>query len=159
MENTQAQPHFFAQWQIDKKVKPTDLVFTQALKSSVQQQLFEKAADLLCSLRPSFSEGIKTLELIAELILMGHAESLFETASSFEAYQNSLRALRYPHTTQNDATLKTKLENLPWPSQAKIKFERRGDRAGVEVKFFVSSGPDLTKVISALERVQTEIGK
>lgn len=150
---------YFAQWQIDKKVKPSDLVFTQALKTQIQQDLFQKVADHLASLKPSFSDGLKTLELATELILMGHQEGLFENAATFEKWQLSLKQLRFPHTTATDSNLKTKLENLPWPSQAKIKFERRGDRAGVEVKFFVSSDADLTKLISSLERVQTEIAK
>lgn len=149
----------FAQWQIDKKVKPSDLVFTQALATGVHQDLFNKLADLVTNLKPSFSDGLKSLELITDLILMGHHESLFENATSFESYNLHLKQLRYPFTTVSDSNLKNKLENLPWPAQAKVKFERRGDRAGVELKFFVSSQADLTKLISSLERVQTEIGK
>lgn len=149
----------FAQWQIDKKVKPSDLVFKQALTTPVQQDLFNKIADLIATLKPSFTDGLKSLELATDLILMGHHESLFENATTFEGYNSYLKQLRYPFTTANDTSLKNKLENLPWPAQAKVKFERRGDRAGVELKFFVSSQADLTKLISSLERVQTEIGK
>lgn len=149
----------FAQWQTDKKVKPTDLAFIQSLKSEADQDLFYKLADQLTAFKLSFSEGLKVLELLTELILMGHQEKLFEGIDDFKKWSLSLKQLRYPHTTSTDVNLKTKLENLPWPSQAKIKFERRGDRAGVEVKFFVSSSTDVTKLIASLERVQTEISK
>ena len=53
--------------------------------------------------------------------------------------------------------LKEKLESLSWPYGSKIKFERRGDRAGIELKLFISSSSDLTKVISSLERVKENI--
>ncbi|MFZ3229773.1 MAG: hypothetical protein WA160_06185 [Pseudobdellovibrio sp.] len=149
----------FDQWQLEKKMKVSDLVFTQSLKTTFQQDLFEKVAIHITSLKPSFSEGLKALELATELILMGHQETLFENGSTLEACLLHLQHLRYPHTTSSDTDLKTKLENLPWPSQTKVKFERRGDRAGVEVKLFISSASDLTKIIASLERVQIEIAK
>lgn len=149
----------FEQWQIEKKIKPSDLIFTQSLKSSIQKDLFNQTAELLASLKPSFSEGLKILETVTDLILMGHNESIFENSKTLDIWKLHLQQLRFPHTTSQDVDLKTKLENLPWPSQSKVKFERRGDRAGVEVKLFISSSADLTKIISAFERIQTEFSK
>jgi len=76
-------------------------------------------------------------------------EVLTET-TNINTWKSELKKLRYPQTTLSDQELKTKLEALPWPYGAKVKFERRGDRAGVEVKLFISSSADLTKSISAL---------
>ena len=146
----------FKTWALEKKIKDTDLVFLRALSSSVHLDLFQKAADQFALLNPTFSESLPVLEQMTDLILMGHDEQLFANLESFDIYKKHIRALRFPQTTQRDEELKTKFESLPWPYGSKVKFERRGDRAGVELKLFISSEVDLTKVISALERVQKE---
>jgi hypothetical protein len=146
----------FKTWTEARKVKDSDLLFRRALKSHLQKALFLKLADHLATLNPSFSEGVQTLELLTDLILMGHDEDLFEDSLGFSSWQKNLKQLRYPETTARDDQLKHKLEKLPWPYGAKIKFERRGDRAGVELKLFVSSPTDLTKILASLERVQQE---
>ena len=46
---------------------------------------------------------------------------------------------------------------LPWPYGSKLKFERRGDRAGIELKVFITSEADLIKTIAALEQVKSKI--
>ncbi|MBC7420165.1 MAG: hypothetical protein H7328_05505 [Bdellovibrio sp.] len=160
----------FKTWAVDKKLKDSDLLFKKALKTPSQEDLFLKAADHMATLKPSFTEGLQTLELLTDLILMGHDEALFGGAGVpvtsdnfqpliFESWKESLRRLRYPETSLRDDDLKIKLEKLPWPYGSKVKFERRGDRAGVELKLFVSSSTDLTKILASLERVQEEISK
>ena len=146
----------FTQWAADKKVKDSDLHFTSILKSPQHQEIFKILSNQLANLRPSFSEGLSILELVTELILMGHNEDLFLNMVNLTSWLTHLRQLRFPVTTEKDSLLKTKFENLPWPQGAKVKFERRGDRSGAEIKFFVSTSTDLTKLISALERVQQE---
>jgi hypothetical protein len=147
----------FKTWSEAKKVKESDLIFTRALKSPVHLDLFHKLADQVAGLNPSFSEGLQILELITDLILMGHQEELFAQALNVESYKSYLKSLRYPQTTQRDENLKSKLESLPWPYGAKVKFERRGDRAGVELKLFISSEIDLTKILASLERVKQDL--
>lgn len=148
----------FQTWTTEKKVKESDLIFTRALQNPAHLDLFHKVADQIACLSPSFSEGLQILELVTDLILMGHTEELFiQINSSAEAYKAYLKTLRYPQTTRRDEDLKTKLESLPWPYGAKVKFERRGDRAGVEVKLFISSEVDLTKILASLERVKQEL--
>lgn len=147
----------FKTWSEDKKVKQSDLVFIGALKTPVHLDLFHKVADQVLILGPSFSEGLQILELTTDLILMGHQEELFSHMNSFETYKTHLKSLRYPQTTKRDEDLKIKLEALPWPYGSKVKFERRGDRAGVEVKLFISSEVDLTKILASLERVKQEL--
>ena len=88
---------------------------------------------------------------------MGHHESLFENSSDVPTWKNHLKKIRYPMTSQNEEQLKDRLENLPWPYGSKVKFERRGDRSGVELKVFIASSVDLTKVISSLERIKEQL--
>ena len=147
----------FALWAAEKKVKDCDLQFTHLLKTPVQEETFKQISDRIAALKPSFSEGLSVLETITELILMGHHEDLFHHLETFSYYKTHVRSLRYPLTTNSDDVLKTKFNNLPWPQASKIKFERRGDRAGVEFKFFISSKTDVTKLIAAFERVQSEM--
>ena len=147
----------FKTWKEHKKVKDQDLVFAQILKENLHQELFSSVSEQMASLKPSFSEGLSFLETACELILMGHTESLFENSSEFSNWQESLKRLRFPQTTLRDEEQKKKFESLPWPVGAKVKFERRGDRSGVELKVFISNPSDVTKVLAALERVGQEM--
>lgn len=144
----------FKAWTILKKVKASDLIFIQTL-SDGQAGIFNSIADKMAGLNPSFSEGISFLEKVADLIQMGHTENLLNESESFSSWEQALYKLRYPVTSERDEIAKKHFEQLPWPAGAKLKFERRGDRAGVEVRIFISSPTDITKVISSLERVQT----
>lgn len=144
-------------WSEDKKVKESDLIFARALKNPVHLDLFHKVADQVAGLGPSFSDGLQILEMLTDLVLMGHTEELFLRQTDLATYKAHLKSLRYPQTTKRDDDLKIKLENLPWPYGSKVKFERRGDRAGVELKLFISSEVDLTKILASLERVKQEL--
>ncbi|AZZ35966.1 hypothetical protein CIK05_03875 [Bdellovibrio sp. qaytius] len=145
-------------WIEAKKVKGADLAFLSPLKTDLQWQLLFKALMQLIEARTSYTDSLKNLELISDLILMGHEETLFEQSHDFAKWSVHLRALRYPATTKRDDQLKDKLEKLPWPYGSKTKFERRGDRAGIELKMFITSEADLIKAISSLERVKDQIG-
>ncbi len=147
----------FKTWKEQKKVKDQDLIFTGSLKEILHQELFSKISEQMASLKPSFSDGISFLESATDLILMGHTEELFENSTEFSAWQQSLKRLRYPQTALRDEEQKKKFASLPWPAGAKVKFERRGDRSGVELKVFISGAPDVTKIVAALERVEQEL--
>lgn len=144
-------------WVETKKFQDGDLPFLKMLQTPLQQDLILELMRHLALLRASFSESVKVLETGSELILMGHSEDLFEQTTTLEALTTHLRSLRYPATQNRDQDLKAKLETLPWPYGSKVKFERRGDRAGVELKLFISSQADLIKMISALERVKENL--
>jgi len=144
-------------WIEAKKIKDSDLVFTQLLQNDLQWKLFLKACLIIIEFRFSYSESLKYLELITDLILMGHDEAIFEYNFDQNKWTAHLQNLRYPQTSQRDDHLKNRLEKLPWPYGSKTKFERRGDRAGIELKMFITSEADLIKAISALERVKEQI--
>lgn len=146
-------------WLESKKAPETELPFLTLLKSEMQLAVLDKVIEKFESVRPSFSDGVKILELVTENILISAddngLENLFEHSESAEKWLKNLAHLRYPVTAARDSELETKMMALPWPYGAKTKFERRGDRSGVELKLFISSEADLTKVISSLERVKT----
>ncbi|MGZ3692138.1 MAG: hypothetical protein ACXVAX_11590 [Pseudobdellovibrio sp.] len=147
----------FKTWKEQKKVKDGDLVFASALKGTQQQEVFNKLADDMAALAPSFTEGLAFLETAVDLILMGHLETLFEKNKNFEIWNMHLKDLRYPQTKLRDETLKQRFEKLPWPYGSKVKFERRGDKFGAELKLFISNPSDLTKILASLERVKQEL--
>ena len=147
----------FKTWKEQKKVKDSDLMFVSALKGTQQQDLFNKVADEMAVLLPSFTEGLAFLETATDLILMGHLEMLFENNRSFENWNQSLKDLRYPQTKLRDESLKQKFEKLPWPYGSKVKYERRGDKFGAELKLFITNPSDLTKILASLERVKQEL--
>lgn len=149
----------FKTWKEIKKVKENDLIFVNSLKSQQQLDLFNKLADDMSYLQPSFSEGIGFLEIATDLILMGHLESLFEQKQDFNNWNLHLKNLRYPQTKLRDESLKIKFEQLPWPYGSKVKYERRGDKFGAEIKVFISNPSDISKILAALERVKQELEK
>ncbi len=144
-------------WLTAKKIKSTDLNPIQSLKTDLHWKLLNTAVLCLIELKASYSESIKTIDLITDLILMGHSKVLFEKTQSFQNWTDHLYQLRYPATVKRDQDLKQKFETLPWPYGSKTKFERRGDRSGVELKVFITSEADLIKVMSSLERVQQQM--
>ncbi len=146
-------------WAENKKIKSSDLDFMKALKTNFQENFFNQIADQVALKNPTFSQGLQIFESLTDLILMGHEETLLQNLDSIESYQTYLKSLRYPHTTQRDENLKLKFESLPWPYGSQFKFQRRGDRAGVELKVFISSSVDLIKIMASLERVQKELEK
>ncbi len=144
-------------WLNAKKIKSSDLNPVLSLKTDLHWKLLSQSILTLIELKASYSDSIKTIDLITDLILMGHNEVLFEKTSSLQIWTDHLYQLRYPATVKRDEDLKQKYENLSWPFGSKTKFERRGDRSGVELKVFITSEADLIKVISSLERVQQQM--
>lgn len=146
----------FQDWLLEKKVHDQHLVFANALKTKDQKQAFESLAYKMANLSPSQSLGLQFLELITDLILMDKTHLILEESKDFNCWLQHIKELRYPQTLSRDQNLKEKLEKLNWPSGSKTKFERRGDRAGVELKTFISSSLDIKKLAAELERLEKE---
>lgn len=147
----------FKTWVEHKKIKDHDLIFAKSLKTDQQLGLFEEIANKMASHEPSFSEGLIFLEYATELILMDKTTDLQTDSHDFQKWLIQLKKLRYPQTTLSDEHIKAKYMSLPWPHGSKVKFERRGDKSGVEIKLFVSNQTDVNKLIASLERVQKEL--
>jgi hypothetical protein len=147
----------FTTWKELKKVQIRDLAFLNLFKTDEERYCFNTLAEKMAALSPSFSDGLSFLETASELILMGHREDLFNNSSLFSEWNRHLRQLRYPATSAREQQSKIKIESMKWPAGAKLKFERRGDRFGVEMKYFISTSADILKLKSALERLYDEM--
>lgn len=157
-------PERLVSWLESKNAPHAELPFLDLLKTEEHLGLLVQVLEKFETLKPSYSEGVKILELTIETILLSqyttaHQQVIFEQTTSVASWIQNLTALRYPLTTRRDTDLEKKMLSLPWPYGSKVKFERRGDRAGVELKMFITSEADLVKAVAALERVQTELQK
>lgn len=154
----------FQNWVQTKKVQPNDLRFLSLLPAPEQKDLFHQHTDIFFATAPSFSEGLQVLELVVDLILLKRDSEIpvlavadrNQAVQKISEWRAQLHKLRYPSTSGNDDQRKQILENLNWPTGAKTKVERRGDRHGVELKIFISSSTDVTKLISNLERIKND---
>jgi hypothetical protein len=151
------QPETLKNWAGEKKFKSSDFSFLNLIKTDLEINNLSDAFIQCFKLSASFSDTIQILELCTELILINSENKILQNDGTVHNWKLVLKQLRYPQTTLSDSILKEKLESLAWPYGSKIKFERRGDRAGIELKLFISSSSDLTKVISSLERVKETI--
>ncbi len=156
-------PELLAAWLESKNAPPTELPFISLFRTYEELNVLVQALQKFTVLKPSYSDGIKVLELIAEIVHMPNYKNstarIFEKTDATPSWIKHLTEIRYPLTKQRDQNLEKKMLSLPWPYGSKVKFERRGDRAGVELKMFITSEADLVKAVSALERVQTELQK
>lgn len=142
----------FQKWCESKKVGPQDLA---PLLSSNGLDIRPLQLKII-SLNLSKSEGIQALEIGIDLLLMGHLweELKGSDAEPGKAWINHLTHLRYPQTFRRDQERQQKWQGLPWPGTSQARWVRQGDRAGVELKIFVSQPSDLKKHLVSLQRVQ-----
>lgn len=154
----------FQNWYQTKNVGPQDLRFLSLLKTQEQIQTFSKLTESFFLSNPSYSGGLQVLEVIVDLILMDRdsqtpafeASDKNQLQKNIQIWRNQLFEIRNPNTTAKDDLRKAQLESLKWPKGAKTKVERRGDRHGVELKVFISSSTDLTKIIANLESLKND---
>jgi hypothetical protein len=145
------------EWLQNKKFKSSDLVFLNILNTDYEKKIISDVFRNCVRLNSSFSDSLQILELATELVLINIETPVLENSNDLQSWKNSLKSFRYPQSAASDQTLKTKLESLSWPHGSKVKFERRGDRAGIELKVFITGNTDLAKIISSLERIKEEI--
>jgi hypothetical protein len=110
----------------------------------------------------SRSQSVLALELVVDLLLMGKSPVEIlpqDQLNSGESWIETLRLLRYPQTSQKDDWASRQVEQLPWPGTAQAKWTRQGDRAGIELKLFVSNPTDFKKYLQSLSVVQEALEK
>lgn len=155
----------FNLWLNSKKSRPPHTLlaypFLKLVRKDEDWSLLNQCLDQVLHLKLSLSDGLKAIELFTEIILIENDSELkkqvLKNNADSSSWLKKLNELRYPLTSQRDEIFKSKLVDLPWPYGSKVKFERRGDRAGVELKSFISSSADITKIIASLERVKNQL--
>lgn len=105
----------------------------------------------LVGLNLSKSEAARTLELGAELFLLGRPlTDLLPADDRGDAYLRRLEQWRRPQTGTSDDQWKSAVATWPWPSQVQGQWQRFGDQAGLEIKIRATSPEDLNKKLQRL---------
>lgn len=147
-------PKSFQSWAIDKEVSIRDLAPLRALKLEVDQLSVFGLFEQLMVFQPSHSEGVKWIEWVVDLTLMGQDLAQFlVSAKTAKAVTETLIGLRYPQATQNQQEAQKFVKKMPWPKNVVARQARVGDQAGIEVKFFVQSQEDMQKMAQGLSDV------
>jgi hypothetical protein len=164
-ERVQQAPKGFLDWAAERKLSPHDLA---PLLSSADLELKFLFHDII-SLGLGRSLGVKALELGIELLLLNlvpqdlTCEKLVANVprdvSTGEAWVQALKILRYPETFKRDQLAEAQMTALPWPGTTQARWTRQGDRAGIELKLFVSQPSDLKKYLQSLNKVQDLLEK
>lgn len=150
-------------WLSQKKMAPQDLAPFRALDDL---SVLDDYWDELLLANPSKSEGVKWLEMLIELILMDFTKTqLMPSSSSTENPQSRstaqwlshLHALRYPLSTQQADQAEQKIRTFSWPPKSEVRWSRRGDRSGVELKFFFSNPQELKINTLRLEKIAQDL--
>lgn len=146
-------PFSFQEWVSQKGVGPRDLEILKAVNVSDLSPLFEK----WISFELSKSEGVQALEYATELFLLGKAWSEIlpgDWTTKGGSLVDHLKKQRYPETSLKDESRSKGVRSLPWPTQIQAQWSRKGDQAGIEIRFRVSSLSDLNKKLRGLEKVE-----
>jgi hypothetical protein len=144
-------------WCVQKDVSARDLAPLRALNDWDQIAPWWQK---LVVYEPSRAEGVRALEHLVDLHLMGVAlDAVLEGVSNFAEAVKRLRVKRFPLTEEADQQAEKLVRELPWPKKLEARYVRQGDKAGYEVKLFVRSTPDLQKQIEGLRAVESELEK
>ncbi len=147
-------PAEFLDWCAEHSLSPRDLF---PLLSLTNLQSVEEALKRISSLALSRNLGAQILELAVECRLLSLSESSESCASTGDEWLQQLKAKRYPQTAFSDSEKQKKMLELPWPKDFQLRWQRQGDRSGLEVKFFVSHEKELPKFTQLLQQTIQKI--
>jgi hypothetical protein len=147
-------PQPFLQWIEKHSLSAGDLYPLCALSA---EQLPLNALNTFSELNPSRATGAQILELLTECILMNMpVVDFFKGVKSSQEILDKLQQLRYPQTLERDHE-KKKVLSSPWPKTFTTRWQRQGDRSGLDVRFFVASKRELAEKIESLKRVHDDL--
>jgi hypothetical protein len=113
----------------------------------------------LTSLSPSHQKGLQALDLAAELLLLPvNVDKVVDGSANIESWLLHLQQLRRPESHRRDQREQNLLKELPLPRNIKVRWERRNDTTGVEVRFFVSSAREFKDRLDQLSKIKEQIG-
>lgn len=141
-------PMEFQNWAGEKDLGPRELSVLLALPSSRDFHPFLAA---LTQLQLSRTEGVRVLELGAELFMMGRPlNDLLPSGSNGGSYLRQLERWRRPQTLGGDEHWQETVKKWPWPSQVQGKWQRFGDQSGLDVNIRSTSPGDFRKKLERL---------
>jgi len=141
-------PPRFQDWVDEKHAGPRDLSVLLALPRPLEFYPFLEA---MTQLELSRNDGVRALELGAELFLMGRPlNDILPSTDRGPAYLRQLEKWRRPNSLAGDDLWRETVRQWPWPSQVQGKWQRFGDQAGLEINIRSTSPEDLHKKLERL---------
>jgi hypothetical protein len=105
----------------------------------------------LARLDLSRSEGVRAMELGAELFMMGRPlNDILPSGDDGAAYLKRLEKWRRPNSLGRDEQWRETVKQWPWPSQVQGKWQRFGDQSGLEVNIRSTSPEDFHRKLERL---------
>lgn len=144
-------PLEFQNWVDDKKVSVRDFSPLLALPDVTElTPLFAALPKMVISR----FEGVRSIELVTELYLMGRPlNDLLPTSDNGSLFVRRLEKWRRPQAEGHDEEWQKTVEQWPWPAQVKAEWQRFGDQSGIEIKIRTTSPEDLQKKLERLQFV------
>lgn len=152
-----ALPTQFLNYCHEKKWSYSD--FTPLLTS--QDSNLADFFDQIITRNPTRSEGTLLFEFFIDLLQMGNklTELLPKSTESTNQWISNLKKIRYPRTHQSDIDSAQKIQQFDLTGTSSAKWVRMGDKAGIELRFFVSQPSDLKKISGSINKLQIELEK
>lgn len=142
-------PKVFQAWVDERSVSPRDLSPLLALGENASA--FFQFLESLTEMKFSRAEGVRALELGAELFLMGRPLSdLLPSSSDGSRYLNQLEKWRRPQAGETDQSWRNDVKAWPWPAQVQGEWQRFGDQSGLEVKIRATNAQDFNRKLERL---------
>ncbi len=143
-------PSPFLNWCTKHDLSPRDLFPLLSLTAPLE---IENHLQKISELAVSRNLGAQILELLVECYLMSSQDlANQDLTNSAEDWLSQLKRARYPQTQNSDSEKQKRMMALPWPKDFQLRWQRNGDRGGLEVKFFVTNEQELLKFSKLLEQ-------
>ncbi len=142
-------PEPFFKWCIEHNSSPRDLYPILSVKdlAPINEDLIH-----LHTIGVSRSLGSQILELLIECFLLDPNGAKTSAAHNGDEWLSQLKIKRYPQTYKSDLEKQQKMMSLPLPKDFQTRWQRQGDRSGLEVRFFISQEQELKKYSQLLQQ-------
>ncbi len=144
-------PMPFQIWCSKKDIFPKDIEILRSVEISTEQTWILNA---IASSSASKSTAVQILEFSLELLGMGTSltdlQSLF--SGSPETCLNEVKKIRFPMNHKILSENQKKLESLTTINGVEVKWKRKGDQSGLELRIFAENEVSLNKKIKSIEK-------
>lgn len=146
-------PTHFCHWCAQKKWGPQDFA---PLRSLTKDQISELNPYLKKINDPcSKNDGTQIFELLIELFLL-NKDILPLLSLEITKWLSLLKHERYPIGSRQNHKNEELIQKLNWPLHSQAKWVRRGDKSGIELKFFFSHPQEFARSLIKLEQIKQQ---
>jgi hypothetical protein len=143
-------PRHFLNWCAEKKWGPQDFSPLRSLTEGII--VLTPYLELLNS-PLSKNDGTLIFELLIELLMMGKDLKPLLLQPTIQ-WLPILKKERYPLATFQSQKKEEQLRKFSWPLHSQVKWVRKGDKSGVELKLFITHPQDLERSLIKLEQLK-----